>query len=74
VAEPPAPDAGAPLWLEAGSTAGDGAAPGEVPATTTLGPMGIVEESSSSKKLRVAGSEGDVDISEKGNKDSSNTT
>jgi hypothetical protein len=70
VAEPPAPDAGTPPWLEAGSTA----APGEVPATTTLGPMGIVEESSSSKKLRVAGSKGDVDISEKGNKDSSNTT
>jgi len=33
-----------------------------------------VEESSSFKKSRVAGSEGEVDISEKGNKDSSNTT
>lgn len=61
-------DAGPP-GLEACSTAG-----GEVPATTTLGRIGIVEGSSSFKKSRVAGSEGDVDISEKGNRDSSNVT
>jgi len=73
-AEPPAPGVGALPWLEPSSTAGDEGAPGGVPATTALGPMGIMEESSSSKKLRVAGSEGEVDISEKGNKDSSNTT
>jgi len=54
------------------STVGGGAS--RVPATTALGPKGIVEVSSSFKKSRVAGSEGDVDISEKGNRDSSNTT
>jgi hypothetical protein len=49
-------------------------APGGVPATIALGPMGIVEISSSFKKSKVVGSEGKVDISEKGNMDSSNTT
>lgn len=47
---------------------------GGVLATTVLGPMGIVEMSSSFKKSKVVGSEGEVDISEKGNEDSSNTT
>jgi hypothetical protein len=45
-----------------------------VPATTALGPASIAELSPSFKKLRVSGSEGEVNISKKGNKDSSNTT
>lgn len=48
-------------------------APMGVPATTTLGPAGIAESSLSFKKFSVSGSEGEVDISENGNKDSSNT-
>lgn len=42
-------------------------APGGVPATTALGPMGKVEISSLFKKSKVVGSKGEVDISEKGN-------
>lgn len=89
VAPPPAAEAapaGAsePPGLEPCSTAGGAlagggepggvGARGGVPATTERGPMGIVEKSSSLKKSRVAGSEGEVDITEKGNMDSSNTT
>jgi hypothetical protein len=50
--------------------------PEEVPAATVLDLGGIASSSSSSsfKKAKVLGSEGEVDISEKGNTDSSNTT
>ena len=45
----------------------EGASPGgSVPACIALGPMGKVEQSSSLKKSKVAGSKGEVDISKKG--------
>jgi hypothetical protein len=61
-----------PPRLESVSTAGG--VPEEVPAATVLNLGGIAGSSSSFKKAKVLGSEGEVDISEKGNTDSSNTT
>jgi hypothetical protein len=43
-------------------------------ATATLGPTGIVEHISIVQKFQVVGSNGEVDISEKENKDSLNMT
>jgi hypothetical protein len=67
--EPPPPtDSG-----DDGALTGGGVVP-EVPACTTLGPMGKVEVSSSLKKSKVVGSAGVLDMLANGKDDSSNTT
>ena len=63
-------------WRVGTGIAGAGAprAAVEEPTTTALGPMGIVEMSSSLKKSKVVGSKGVVDMLVNEKDDSSNTT